>query len=90
VNVRKLAALRAAIFSINIKKRRFSEIIMKIVAFIRSQNIYVPAPNTHSKSKLIILLDIVYVILQLLLEVRNLQAFLLYELLEHHKVNDEQ
>ncbi|OHS49791.1 transposase, partial [Staphylococcus sp. HMSC65H10] len=42
VNVRKLAALRAAIFSINIKKRRFSEIIMKIVAFIRSQNIYVP------------------------------------------------
>ncbi|MHD0383808.1 IS1182 family transposase [Staphylococcus simulans] len=44
VNVRKLAALRAAIFSINIKKRRFSEIIMKIVAFIRSQNIYVPTP----------------------------------------------
>ncbi|RIN54388.1 hypothetical protein, partial [Staphylococcus simulans] len=42
--VRKLAALRAAIFSINIKKRRFSEIIMKIVAFIRSQNIYVPTP----------------------------------------------
>ncbi|MGN5893660.1 hypothetical protein ACP6J5_08320, partial [Staphylococcus simulans] len=41
---RKLAALRAAIFSINIKKRRFSEIIMKIVAFIRSQNIYVPTP----------------------------------------------
>ncbi|MGN5893861.1 IS5/IS1182 family transposase, partial [Staphylococcus simulans] len=51
---RKLAALRAAIFSINIKKRRFSEIIMKIVAFIRSQNIYVPTPFFMKKAAMTI------------------------------------